>query len=78
MQQKPDEEANVALIRVGMIGCSPSDPSVAISLDTLELYHRLRRRNGQLSIQAMARTLCDLHNVSNNLDFVECTITNLD
>lgn len=78
MQQKPDEEANVALIRVGMIGCSPSDPSVAISLDTLELYHRLRRRNGQLSIQAMVRTLCDLHNVSNNLDFVECTITNLD
>lgn len=65
--QKPGEEANVALIRAGMIGCSSDDPAVVISLDTLELYHRLRRRNGQLSVQAMERTLCDLHNVSRDM-----------
>lgn len=62
--QKPNELANVALLRNGLLGCSPTDPAVAISLNTLELYHRLRRRCGQLSIQCMARTLCDLHNVS--------------
>lgn len=62
--QRHNEPANASLIRVGMLGCSPVNPSVAISLETLELYHRLRRRHGQLSVQAMARVLCDLHDVS--------------
>lgn len=64
VQQNPNELANVALIRNGLLGCSPESPSAAISLNTLELYHRLRRQHGQLSVQAMAKTLCDLHNVS--------------
>lgn len=54
----------MSLIRRGLLGCSPVDPSVAFSLNTLELYHRLRRRHGQLSIQTMARVLCDLQDVS--------------
>lgn len=62
--QKFEEPANVSLVRLGFLGCSPVDPESAISLDTLELYHRLRQRHGQLSIQTMARTLCDLHDVS--------------
>ncbi|KAF7976738.1 hypothetical protein HWV62_5710 [Athelia sp. TMB] len=61
VHQRPDELANVSLLRQGFLGCSPETPSVAFSLDTLELYHRLRRRHGQLSIQTMARVLCDLH-----------------
>lgn len=64
IDQQNNELANVSLLRVGMLGCSPVDPSVAISLDSLELYHRLRRRHGQLGVQAMARVLCDLHDVS--------------
>lgn len=64
--QRPNEESNVALIRVGMLGRSPQCPSVAICFDTLKLYLWLRCRNGQLSVQAMARILCDLHNVSSN------------
>ncbi|EMD33917.1 hypothetical protein CERSUDRAFT_97846 [Gelatoporia subvermispora B] len=62
--QLPNELANVALIRQGLLGCSPVVPSVALSLDTLELYHRLRRRHAQLSIQPMVRALCDLHDVT--------------
>lgn len=76
VSQRPNELANVALLRVGLLGCSPTDPAVAISLDTLELYHRLRRRCGQLSVQSMARTLCDLHNVSADHHLV-LAITNL-
>jgi hypothetical protein len=62
--QLPDEPANVALLRHGFLGCSPVEPSVAVDLTTLELYHRLRRRHPQLSIQTMTKTLCDLHHVS--------------
>ncbi|KAG2047749.1 hypothetical protein BDR06DRAFT_1013620 [Suillus hirtellus] len=58
------EPANVALICCGLLGCSPVEPSVAIELCTLELYHRLRHRHPQLSIQAMTRALCDIHDVN--------------
>lgn len=64
VHQNPDELANVSLIRCGLLGSSPETPAIAISLDTLELYHRLRRHQGQLSVQAMAHTLCDLHGVN--------------
>lgn len=64
MHQNINELANVVLLRHRLLGSSPETPSVAISIDTLELYHRLRRQHGQLSVQAMSKTLCDLHNVS--------------
>ncbi|KAG2743926.1 hypothetical protein P692DRAFT_20878574 [Suillus brevipes Sb2] len=62
--QGVEEPANVSLLRRGLIGCSPVEPTVAIELCTLELYHRLRRRHPQLSVQAMARALCDMHDVN--------------
>lgn len=72
--QGPVELANVALVKEGLLGCSPVSPEVAVSLDTLELYHRLRRRHPQLGIQAMARALCDLHNVSQTFDTASCVL----
>ncbi|KAI0083766.1 hypothetical protein BDY19DRAFT_998324 [Irpex rosettiformis] len=62
--QKSGEAANVSLIRQGLLGCAPIDPAFAFSLDTLELYHRLRRRHPQLGIQAMMRALCDVQEVN--------------
>jgi hypothetical protein len=50
---------------------SAVNPAVAISLDTLELYHRLRRWHGQLSIQTMAKVLCDLQDVSLFVTFMQ-------
>jgi len=41
--QREGEPANAALIRCGLLGTAPVHPTVAISLHTLELYHRLRR-----------------------------------
>lgn len=66
IHQKDDELANVSLIQMGLLGCSPKTPSVVFSLSALELYHRLRRRHGQLSVQTMARVLCDFHDVSHH------------
>ncbi|KAG2087520.1 uncharacterized protein F5147DRAFT_748517 [Suillus discolor] len=71
IHQHPEEPANVALLRLGLLGCSPVEPSVAIEVHTLELYHRLRRRHAQLSIQAFTRALCDIHKVNYRTCFRE-------
>ncbi|KAG2741203.1 hypothetical protein P692DRAFT_201810454 [Suillus brevipes Sb2] len=39
--QNHEETANIALLRVGLLGCSPTMPTVAITLQCLELYHQL-------------------------------------
>lgn len=62
--QRKDKFANVSLIREGYLGCTPTEPTLAISLDLLELFHRLKRRHPCLSVQAMVCALSDIHNVS--------------
>ena len=64
IHQRNEEEGAVALLRVGLMATSPDSPSAAITIETLELYHRLRRNKASMSIQAMVKTLCDIHNVS--------------
>ncbi|KAI5989491.1 hypothetical protein EDD15DRAFT_2370522 [Pisolithus albus] len=61
--QKADESANEALLRVGLLGCSPSQPRIAIRLECLELYHQIRRRQSSFSLQAMVKVLCALQNI---------------
>ncbi|KAG1736433.1 uncharacterized protein EDB91DRAFT_1238058 [Suillus paluster] len=53
--QQHEEVANVSLLRAGLLGCSPTAPT---------LYHQLRRRQSSLSIQAFTKVLCAIHNVS--------------
>ncbi|KAG1791119.1 uncharacterized protein HD556DRAFT_1445641 [Suillus plorans] len=60
--QAAEEPANVSLINVGLIGCSPIQPTIAISLKCLELYHQIRRWKPSFSVQAMVKVLCALHN----------------
>jgi hypothetical protein len=64
VDQQADEMANVSLISIGLLGCSPVDPTTAFTLETLELYHRIRRQQGSFSVQAMTKVLCSLNNVS--------------
>ena len=52
------------MARNGYIGTAPLNPELAISIESLRLYHRLASRCPRLSIQAFVRTLCDLHCVS--------------
>ncbi|KAG2341415.1 hypothetical protein BDR05DRAFT_1001795 [Suillus weaverae] len=60
--QAAEEPANVSLINVGLIGCSPIQPTIAISLKCLKLYHQVHRRKPSFNIQAMVKVLCALHN----------------
>ncbi|KAH7904826.1 hypothetical protein BJ138DRAFT_1119044 [Hygrophoropsis aurantiaca] len=52
-----------ALTRQGLIPCSPISPTVAITIDALEVYRVARLRSPHFSIQAYVKTLCDLHGV---------------
>ncbi|KAG1849410.1 hypothetical protein F4604DRAFT_1687444 [Suillus subluteus] len=61
IHQAPDELANVSLIKAGFLGCSPQQPTTAIALECLELYHQICRRKPSFSVQAMVKVLCTLH-----------------
>ena len=61
--QNTDEEANVALVHHSLLGASPTQPTLAFTLESLEFYHQLRRCQGSLSIQAFIKVLCAIHNV---------------
>ncbi|EGO30599.1 hypothetical protein SERLADRAFT_404701 [Serpula lacrymans var. lacrymans S7.9] len=50
-----------ALVRQGVMPCSPISPTVGITSDTLELYRVAHIRTPQISIQAFVKSLCDLH-----------------
>ncbi|KAH7908461.1 hypothetical protein BJ138DRAFT_1115822 [Hygrophoropsis aurantiaca] len=52
-----------ALVRRGIVPCSPISPTVAITIDALELYRVAHLRSPHFSIQAFVKTLCDLHGV---------------
>ncbi|KAG1844379.1 hypothetical protein F4604DRAFT_1884457 [Suillus subluteus] len=45
----------------GIIPCSPILPSVAVTVDALEFYRITRLRSLHFSMQAFAKTICDLH-----------------
>ncbi|EJD44456.1 hypothetical protein AURDEDRAFT_65269, partial [Auricularia subglabra TFB-10046 SS5] len=61
IEQNAGEAAAVALMRAGMMACTPLAPAVAISIRMLELYYRVRRRAPRLGIQPFVRALCDIH-----------------
>lgn len=64
VEQKHDESVNQALLRLGLLGVSPVQPTIAISLEVLELYYYQRRRHPRLGILPFVRALCDLQKVS--------------
>ncbi|KAG2120217.1 hypothetical protein BD769DRAFT_1361914 [Suillus cothurnatus] len=71
IQQCPNELANAALLCVGILGCSPLQPTIAICLECLELYHQIRRCQSSFSIQAITKVLCSLHNATYFQQFCE-------
>ena len=62
--QNAEQEANITLIHHGLLGASPSQPTVSFTLESLEFYHQLRHCQANLSIQAFMKVLCAIHNVS--------------
>ncbi|KAI6023157.1 hypothetical protein BKA83DRAFT_4053758 [Pisolithus microcarpus] len=58
-----DRYLSSALVRHGLIPCSPITLKVAVTVSALNLYHTARQRCPHLSIQAYVRSLCDMHRV---------------
>ena len=54
---------NETLLRRGFLGCAPLQPTVAISIRTLELYRQAHRTCPRFSIEAQCKTLCHMNNV---------------
>ncbi len=50
-------------IRLGYVVKTPVSPSIALSLTTLELYHRLRLRKPSFSAEAFGKVICDYYKV---------------
>ena len=53
----------IDLIRHGYLAKSPTKPTVAVAIATLELLYRLRQRKPSFSIEAFAKVVCDYYNV---------------
>ncbi|KAF9232688.1 hypothetical protein BU15DRAFT_90591 [Melanogaster broomeanus] len=53
-----------ALIRQGLMPCSPISPTTAITINALELYRTAHLHSPHFSIQAFVKTLCDLHGMT--------------
>ena len=52
-----------ALVRQGLVPCSPISLTTAITIEALEFYRVARSRNPHFSIQAFVKTMCDLQEV---------------
>ncbi|KAF8164965.1 hypothetical protein B0H34DRAFT_687229 [Crassisporium funariophilum] len=54
---------NETLVRHGYLGSSPEKPTLAISIELLEIYRQLRRVCPRFSLDALARALCHIHHL---------------
>ena len=54
----PDQRNAEALVAAGFLGNAPIQPSVAISLRTLELFRTLRLYKASYSAEAFAKLIC--------------------
>ncbi|KAJ3524095.1 hypothetical protein NM688_g8622 [Phlebia brevispora] len=52
------------LMSLGYVAKSPSRPTVAISLRTLQLLYRLRQRKASFSMEAFAKVICDYYKIA--------------
>ena len=61
--QNENKEANIAFICHGYLGASPSQPTIAFTLEALEFHHQLHCHQANFSVQAFIKVLCAIHNV---------------
>ena len=63
---RPPESVSAAvdLMAHGYVAKSLAQPTVVVSLKTLELLYRLRQRKASFSIEAFAKLVCDYYQVS--------------
>ena len=62
---RENDNANVSLICVGLLGRSPLVLAVTFEIELLEIYHQLRRHQATLGVQMFLRSMVAFHDVSN-------------
>jgi len=55
--------SNETLLRHGFLGATPEKPTLAFSLELLEIYRKLHRVCPRFSLDALAKALCHLNHV---------------
>ncbi|KAJ3817842.1 hypothetical protein F5880DRAFT_1626200 [Lentinula raphanica] len=58
-----ETSASKALLQAGYLGTSPEQPSLAVSLRTLELFYTLRLFKPNFSVEAFAKAICHQYSV---------------
>ena len=64
----------VTLVSQGLLLSNPLHPTIAFTMQTLEVFHQLCLRSPHVSIQAWVGVICDLHKVCDHMSF--CGLAN--
>ncbi|KAG6894602.1 hypothetical protein C0992_005460 [Termitomyces sp. T32_za158] len=52
-----------SLVSQGYLGAMPDQPTIALSLWTLDLFLKIKRRKASFSVDAFAKVLCDVYSI---------------
>ena len=63
VRQRKDENPNISLMHIGLIAGTPVFPKIAFSVDLLELFYHIRRRQPSISIQGFVKAICSFQQV---------------
>ena len=63
VRQRKDENPNVALMHIGFIAGTPVHPKFAFSINLLELFYYLRRRQPSIGVQGFVKATCTFQRV---------------
>ena len=63
VRQRKDEDPNIALMHIGFIAGTPVHPKLAFSVDLLEFFYHLRRRQPNIGVQGFVKATCAFQQV---------------
>ena len=63
VRQRKDENPNITLMHIGLIAGTPVHPKLAFSVDLLELFYHLRRRQPSIGVQGFIKATCTFQQV---------------
>jgi hypothetical protein len=67
VRQREEEHPVVSLMHVGLIAGTPIYPKIAFSVDLLDIFYHLRRRQPSLGVQGFVKAVCAFQQVCNSL-----------
>jgi hypothetical protein len=63
VRQHKDENPTIALMHIGLIAGTPVHPKLAFSVDLLEFFYHLCRRQPSIGIQGFVKAICAFQQV---------------